>query len=34
MRLSIKEIQVKEGRRSLDTCHVGELADRYGKSGF
>ena len=34
MRLSIKEIQVKEGRRSLDTCHVGELADSIREIGL
>ena len=34
MRLSIKEIQVKEGRRSLDTCHVRELADSIREIGL
>lgn len=34
MRLSIKEIQVKEGRRSLDNCHVGELADSIREIGL
>ena len=34
MRLSIKEIQVMEGRRSLDTCHVGELADSIREIGL
>ena len=34
MRLSIKEIHVKEGRRSLDTCHVGELADSIREIGL
>ena len=34
MRLSITEILVYEGRRSLDTCHVGELADSIREIGL